>query len=79
MLTSHQQAEFEKLARPLIEFLLMNCAPDVAVVVTNKDAQLMESAAAVALYRERLSKEGDPPPHEAANVIAFPGAGQRDS
>lgn len=79
MLTSHQQAEFEKLARPLIEFLLMNCAPDVAVVVTNKDAQLMESAAAVALYRKRLAQEADPPPSETANVIAFPGAGRHDS
>ncbi|HEY0962002.1 MAG TPA: hypothetical protein VGE69_06565 [Pseudomonadales bacterium] len=78
MLTAHQQAEFEKLARPLIEFLLMNCAPDVAVVVTNKDAQLMESAAAVALYRERLAPERESKPADAANVIAFPGAHQHD-
>ncbi len=42
MLNEQQQKEFEALARPLIKFLCDNCHPQMIVIVSPTNAELLE-------------------------------------
>lgn len=42
ILNPEQQEEFERVTRPVIKFINDNCHPDVSVIVTPINAELLE-------------------------------------
>jgi hypothetical protein len=44
--TKEQQASFEEVARPVVEWLNNNCHPHVTVVITTTGAELSEGVCA---------------------------------
>lgn len=41
-------AEFESLAKPLMEFLCKNCNPHSTIIITQTDAELLSGEMAIA-------------------------------
>ena len=50
ILTKEQRDEFEKAARPLMEFLCKEFHPHVTVIVTGSDAELSEGSCRIQTF-----------------------------
>lgn len=78
---SEKKAEFEALARPLINWMMQNRNPHCLVIVDNKSAQLFEGAVGIINNNEPIkpSKIDDDPyknPYEAGRIAGESGKRQ---